>query len=318
MGKHLCQQPSLIEMLSGMAIKNIAIERFKNFAITGDVNKKQLDTIKGFIEGVRYDWQSDLPGILDYEKLFFKTIFCSPFYEVNTKGQIRFTRDYTRAVRNLFSDEFPNKIPPQNYFERKLAKASSIIGWFFAPATPQELAETVDMVYQKSYEMAEPNFDWDKEAREFSLLSFKLNYKYLVERLIFISEPSYHPLHDIYLRACSGKRGALLLIALRRYKDKNGFWPENLDEVKSSTKEENFIDPVNGQSFVYKLTAEGFSLYSKGKNGIDDDGKRSFKYDTKTNQSIETEDDINIWPLKQCQKESPKETYKEPNDTQRD
>jgi hypothetical protein len=250
--------------------------------------------------------------------LFFKTIFCSPFYEVNTKGQIRFTRDYTRAVRNLFSDEFPNKIPPQNYFERKLAKASSIIGWFFAPATPQELAETVDMVYQKSYEMAEPNFDWDKEAREFSLLSFKLNYKYLVERLIFISEPSYHPLHDIYLRACSGKRGALLLIALRRYKDKNGFWPENLDEVKSSTKEENFIDPVNGQSFVYKLTAEGFSLYSKGKNGIDDDGKRSFKYDTKTNQSIETEDDINIWPLKQCQKESPKETYKEPNDTQRD
>jgi len=311
MGKHLCQQPSLIEILSGMAIKNIAIERFKNFAITGDVNKKQLDTIEGFIEGVRYDWQSDLPRVLDYEKLVFKNML-GLFYEVNTKGQIRFTRDYTRAVRNLFSDEFPNKIPPQNYFQRKLIKASSIIYWFFVPATPQEFSKIIDAAYQKNYETTGPNFDWNKGANEFSLFTFKLNYKYFVERLSYILEPAYYKIHDLYLRGDSFKKGALLLIAMRRYKDKNGVWPENLNEIKSLTKEENFIDSANGQSFVYKLTDDSFTLYSKGENGIDNGGQQ-YSYD-----KDKKNDDINIWPLKQCQKESPKETSGEPNDTLRD
>ena len=309
MGKHLCQQTLIVEMLSGIAMKNIAIDRFKNFAITSNVNKKQLNTIEGFIEDIRYDWQSDWPRVLDYEKLFPKNMF-GIFYEVNTKGQFRFIRNPENVVKFL-SPEF-NEIPPQNYLERKLIKASSIIYWFFAPATPQELAKTIDTAYQRSYEMADPNFDWSKEPRKSSLLSFKLNYKYLVEMLVLMEESTYPKIHDLYLRGDSFKKGALLLIAMRRYKDKNGVWPENLDEIADLTKEENFIDPANGQSFMYKLTDDSFILYSKGKNGIDNGGQQYSYHKDKEN------DDINIWPLKQCQKESPKEMSKEPNDTQRD
>jgi len=311
MGKHICQQSFLVEMLTGISIKSLAVRNFENFVITGNMNKKQLGTIEEFIGEVRYDWQSDLSRVLDYEKLLFKNML-SLFYEVNAKEQYRFTRNPENMINFFLPPEF--KIPPQNYLQKKRAKAYGIIGWFFAPATPREFSKTIDAAYQKFYETADPNFDWRREPQDvkFSWLSFKLNYKYFIEMSSFILEPAYYKIHDLYLRSCSEKEGALLLIALKRYKDKNGFWPENLGEIEGLTKEENFIDPANGQSFVYKLTNNNFILYSKGKNGIDNGGQPYSYHRDKEN------DDINIWPLKRCQKESPKETYKEPNDTQRD
>ncbi|MFZ0034977.1 MAG: hypothetical protein WAK60_08340, partial [Sedimentisphaerales bacterium] len=88
-------------------------------------------------------------------------------------------------------------------------------------------------------------------------------------------------------------RGSRLIIALRRYKNKNGNWPESLDDIQSSAAEEIFIDPINGGSFIYKLTDENFTLYSNGKNGIDDGGKRDKWDEEKTGA-----DDIAIWPPK--------------------
>jgi hypothetical protein len=310
MGKHLCQQSSLVEILVGIALKPLAIERFNNFAITGNVNKKQLDTIEGFIEEVRYDWQSDLPRMLDYEKLFCKNMF-GIFYEVNTKGQFRFIRNPKNAIK-LLSPEF--KIPPQNYLQRKLVKANSILYWFFAPATPQELSKTIDVAYQKFYETTDPNFDWSKGPKKFSIFSFRLNYKYFIKMLALMEESTYYKIHDLYLRQESGKNGSLLLIALRRYKDKTGVWPESLDKIKGLTNEENFIDPVNDQFFVYKLTGDSFALYSKGENGIDDNGERFFEYSSDANQIKKAADDIKIWSLKKYPKKSSKEIVKEPNE----
>jgi len=304
-GNHLCQQSFLIQILCGMAIKNIAISNLKDFIVIGNINKKQLDIIEGLINEVKYNWESDLPRVLDYEKLLFKNML-GLFYEVNAKGQYRFTRNPENTINFFLPPEF--KIPPQNYLQKKRAKAYGIIGWFFAPATPQELSKIIDDAYPKYYETTDPNFDWSKGPNKFSLSTFQLNYKYFIESLSYILEPAYYKIHDLYLQGDSFKKGALLLIAIRRYKDKNGFWPENLDEIADLTKEENFIDSANGQSFVYKLTNNNFILYSKGKNEIDNGGQSYSGERDKNN------DDINIWPLKQCQKE----LSKEPNDVQRD
>lgn len=310
MGKHICQQSLLVEILTGIAIENLAIDCFKDFVITANPSKKQLDEIEKLINNVKYDWQSDLPRMLDYEKLLCKNTL-GLFYEVNTKGQFRFIRNPKNAIK-LLSPEF--KIPPQNYLQRKLVKANSILYWFFAPATPQELSKTIDVAYQKFYETTDPNFDWSKEPKKLSLYMFKLNYKYFVEMLNYILKPAYYKVHDLYLQGDSFKRGALLLIAMRRYKDKNGAWPENLAEIADLTKEENFIDPVNGQSFVYKLAGDSFTLYSKGKNGIDDNGERFSEYCSDANQIKKTADDIKIWSLKKYPKKSSKEIVKEPNE----
>ena len=76
--------------------------------------------------------------------------------------------------------------------------------------------------------------------------------------------------HIYYLRLLADRNGNRILIALRRYKNINGRWPESLDVIQSSLQAEIFVDPFNNGPFVYKLTSDSFKLYSKGKNNIDE------------------------------------------------
>ena len=172
------------------------------------------------------------------------------------------------------------------YWRRKLMKASTILCWFYMPSSPQKAGDIIDTVYERYYAMAEPGFDWQKAPTKLGR-RLRLNYRYMVEHLTGILAPAYHRIHDQYLRVIADKRGSRIIIALRRYKNKNGFWPVNLDDVKSMAPVEIFVDPTNGGDFVYEITEENFRLYSKGKNGIDEDGERD---------EIAGADDWLIWP----------------------
>jgi len=55
-----------------------------------------------------------------------------------------------------------------------------------------------------------------------------------------------------------------ILIALRRYKNKTGLWPQNLDRIKPSLSKETLTDPVNNKLFIYELTGEDFTLSDRG------------------------------------------------------
>ncbi|MCP4258824.1 MAG: hypothetical protein GY774_15175 [Planctomycetes bacterium] len=94
-----------------------------------------------------------------------------------------------------------------------------------------------------------------------------------------------------YLRLLARRRGNRILITMRRYKSKHGTWPKSLDSIKSFVPAEILVDPINNKSFIYKLTNDSFTLYSKGENGIDDGGKR----DT-FNEEKKAADDWRIWP----------------------
>ena len=101
----------------------------------------------------------------------------------------------------------------------------------------------------------------------------------------------YDRIHQLSLRGAATCRGIRILIALRRYKNKNDRWPQTLDGIKNLVPEQILVDPINGGSFVYKLTEENFTLYSKGKNNIDEDGKHKRRYG-ETSEG----DDWLIWP----------------------
>ena len=101
-------------------------------------------------------------------------------------------------------------------------------------------------------------------------------------------EDSIERMQDGYLRRqLWRRRGNRILIVLRRYRNKNGRWPQTLDDIKSLVPEEILVDPINGGSFVYKLTEENFTLYSKGQNNINEGGELS---------SDSGADDWTIWP----------------------
>jgi hypothetical protein len=157
--------------------------------------------------------------------------------------------------------------------------------------------------------------NWNKDSvkiREVERLyeTIQSGFSYRLKRLwrALSEKDAFNRTHTIYLRQIAIRRGSRILIALRRYRDKNGRWPETLDGIKDLVPEEILIDPINGGSFVYKLTEENFTLYSKGENNIDEGGE----YDIESGV-----DDWPIWWLKTRKNKNEKADTQQSN-TQKD
>jgi len=113
----------------------------------------------------------------------------------------------------------------------------------------------------------------------------RLKYEFNYGLFGSMKDPDYNQIHQLSLRGVATYRGIHILVALRRYRNEHGRWPESLDDIQSQVPEEMLIDPFNSDNFVYKLTDNAFRLYSKGKNNVDEDG-----------QYRDPQDDWPIWP----------------------
>jgi hypothetical protein len=91
----------------------------------------------------------------------------------------------------------------------------------------------------------------------------------------------------ILLRLEAIRRATPILIAIRRHKTRDGRWPETLGQIEPELSTQVLIDPQNNGPFVYKRQGSSIVFYSKGPNGIDEDGSSS-----------RPADDWPIWPLK--------------------
>ncbi len=262
MGKQLRQQPSALDFLAGTGIERSSTSQLKKFIVTGNVTEENLSVIERAFDETKHEWNYDLPRILDYEKLLVKN-FWGMFYAVNPEGE---TRLNPSAATNVITAQSPKDVKDKlvmTYWRERLMKVSTILCWFYMPSTPQKAGAIIDAAYERCYAMAEPDFNWTEDPRGSSV---RFNCLHMVDTQLYVLEPVYRNIHNIYLRTVAQQRGTRLTIALRRYKNKNGHWPESLDEVKSSAAKEIFVDPTNGGSFIYKLTDENFALYSKGKD----------------------------------------------------
>ncbi len=205
MGKHLCQQPSMINYLVGIAVEALALRSMNTFILEGDVSEKHLKTIEAALPQTKDNWAEVSSKIMEFEALYERK-------NVSLFNKVR----YWRLLRQFGS-----------------------------------------------------------------------------------TKDSFDRLHEIYLRLLACRRGSRILIALRRYRNQNGRWPETLDGIKNLVPEEILVDSINGGSFVYKLTEEDFTLYSKGKNNIDEGGIRKITVDPNVLEWPKTEkDDWPIWPRK--------------------
>jgi hypothetical protein len=297
MGKHLCQQPAILDTMTGFAFEGLATKQLKRFIITGEPAESHLSVLEQALQNVKLDWRSDLPKFLEYEKLFEKNTICCLAYQRNPQGKARLSRD---PIMSILRIQFPEeKVPSLSYWQRKLTGASAVIlDWFFMPSTPQKASKIIDASFEKYYAMTDPNFTWQKEppplfSKPTSFYQLRFDFCYFAKVIADMQEHILYDNHKFYLRQTAENRGSRIVIALRRYKNKTSHWPENLEEVKPLALAEIFVDPLNNDSFIYKLTDEGFTLYSKGKNNIDEGGKRDKWDEEKTGA-----DDWLIWPPK--------------------
>ena len=310
--RHLNQQKSSLYIMVGMAIEGLAHGQFKNFIIEGNPSEEQLKFMEKSLNETEYNWTADLPKILEDDKRMAKEILTT-FYEVNKDGKTRLSHDPYAPIRPMMKGisedtEIKSRMsksqaeklqmismePP--YWMKKIMKAGSILSWFFMPSTPQKAERIINAAYDKYYMMKTTDYDWSKKVNTFPAILTSFNFNYLINYSSKMAEKSYMGLHKIYLMKSAEKRGCRILIDLRRYKDLNGKWPENLEQIKNLESPETFTDPINNGSFVYKLTEDNFTLYSKGENGINENGQYNTKWDPNNLEIKTLEDDRLIWP----------------------
>jgi len=294
MAEHLYQQPVMIDFLAAFSIERSALEQLNRFVIEGQPNREQLELIGNTIKGPENNWSSDWPRILDLEKLQTKNTLCSSAYQVNPQGKVRLSRDPCAGMKEQWQEELKvgkiqdpeaiatlQKLLYPSYWQKKRYKAITIRSWFFMPSTPQKAAKIIDASFEKYYAMAEPDFDWTKQPQKLNALPTKIDfyrmsydYKYSAQLIADTLEGAYYSVHDAHLRNLALLRGSRLLLVIEQYHNEHGSWPKNLEQVKGSVPAEVLVDPITGDTFVYKLIEEDFMLYSRGKNGIDEGGIR--------------------------------------------
>jgi hypothetical protein len=68
-------------------------------------------------------------------------------------------------------------------------------------------------------------------------------------------------------------RALMALVAVERYRLKNGKWPASLEELKPDFLAAVPLGPFDGKPLRYSRRPEGVTVYSVGPNGVDDGGK---------------------------------------------
>ena len=291
MSDHLNQQPTFSNMLIGIVIETIGTHNIIWTIVHENTTDEQLRSIENVLRQSNRDWTRDFANTLEYEKLSDKNLF-GLLYEVNSKSRIRLSK---LSWSTIFSVRMSRHIPFNlGKYDHKVTR---LFHWFFIPHDPEKMGDIVEDIYIKEvHPILEPKYDWSKRERILREPTL-CNIRYLIR--YFYSYFRDHRNHDLYLRNIGQHRNCQLIIALRRYKNEHGRWPETIEDIKSLVSPELFIDPVNNDSYVYRLTEDGFTLYSKGKNNIDENGESR----TKKPDGSRTDDHL-IWPPKKSMKQT--------------
>ncbi|MHC4654483.1 MAG: hypothetical protein ACYS91_05620 [Planctomycetota bacterium] len=274
--EHLRQQPIAVDMKMGIAYQALALSRINRFLVAENPTEPHIDKLEDAVSEIRHDWDVTWAAIADCEKLSVMKDLFWMLFETNRQGKIRITvSDFFVYFKPISQQEGP-------YWITKLAKAECLLTWFLFPQTPEQAAGIIEKTLRKYGKIEYINSQLGRES------PLRFNFSYIIDLYV---DSYIYSMHSLFMRLKSDTRATRVIIALRRYKNKHGSWPEKLDDVKSLAPAEIFVDPVNGDSFVYRPTDESFLLYSKGQNNIDDGGERDEWFEEETDA-----DDWPIWP----------------------
>ena len=282
MARHQYQQPTSIDYLHGIGVEGLVLLHLNRMIVESNDLDQHLNIIDKVILDIKSNWNSIFANTLEYDKMVTKTDIAM-YYEINTKGRIRLSRDPWAKLR-IFGRELYefegidiNETKPSlayflypSYLEQKLIKAQTILRWFTMPSDPEKAAEMLGTCLDKYDFMTEADFDWTiKPENPDSLPAWMNVYRIIFYQLHFDQlmadkwAESKYSSHDLYLRTLTMRRGSRLLLAIKQYYNQHDTWPPDLDSIKTTAPAEAFLDPVTGKPLQYENHGEHFSLYGK-------------------------------------------------------
>jgi hypothetical protein len=282
MSEHLYRQKTLFDMATGLNLELMATDAVNSFVLNHPVTDRHIDLIEKEKPEFKSDINTDWPHIFECQRLLIKNTV-GLFYQKNPQGHVRLTRNLVGAAGTYFGVAKRYRYPTHH-----IEKTMVLAQWLVVPSNPEKAGRIVDAAFEKHDRLLKQKYQNNDEDKSVKKPRLKLNFRRVVDIAAHISASWFHPMQSQSLQRKRSRNAGKIIIALKNHKNQNGSFPESLDQVKGTLKPDIFIDPVNGDSFVYKLTTDSFMLYSKGENNIDDDG---IKY------SMENKDDHLIWPI---------------------
>jgi hypothetical protein len=290
MAEHLYQQTHHLDFLLGFRHEVAGLKIIENALVSSEVSQDDIDRIAVHLPTTANTWSRDISMLLEFEELRFAHLMAQ-VYETNEQGKIRFAKSFRPLSENSQKQQNPSKI-------RKLMR----LYWFMnMPLDPQGVW---DMAEKESAKFARflvpgPALGIDKYDDSLFWLLFDLprifsNMARSYSQYMCFDKSMHLYFGKRYAVQMIQRRGTWLILGLRKYRNTHGRWPISLELVSVYAPDGAFLDPTCNDAFVYALDGDGFKLYSKGPNGIDEGGRRG--YVKSLNRS---EDDIAVWPLSQ-------------------
>lgn len=285
MAEHQYQQPDVINLYLGFDFEGAALRAISRLLVEHKLSATELYLIENHLPRGENQWETDWQRILEVKKLRYKNRM-GAVYEVSGEGKVRFG-----SSRSPW-DEDVKKLGRMD----RLRRLYWLINMPWDPAGARTMADKVfAKFYRTSYKAYIP-FPYEKVPVPFLSLEnvSKLisNWYRAMTEMFFVEMSEGTMSHRIYLRHIARQRGVIVLLALSKYKNKYGNWPESINDVAGLVHTDAFIDPLNKQGFVYRLEGDGFRLYSAGFNGVDEEGVRECGNWLEEGRA----DDISIWP----------------------
>jgi len=264
-GQHLRGDKSLIEQLVGMAIEAFAAQTLRDILSEHRIDSPVLAELQQGFEKMIAD--EDCTVSFKFEKLSIYDEIQRCFTEDRFGGGHLYLSRIS-ALGDVTSDDLQEIVVETIFSPGQWPRAARVL--FFHP-DKQQTREMADRCYafwgkiaQKTpAQIRAEGIDTEKEAME--IIKGNL--------LLEIFTPAIGRVCEIAHRGKADIEAALTIIAILRYEQDSGGYPQNLEQlVADDYLKKLSIDPYSDEPLVYRRTDDGFTLYSAGPNFIDDGG----------------------------------------------
>jgi len=268
-GSHFKGPRSLVEQLVGIAIQGIAT---RNALII--LNNREIDgrLLKSFQDELEQLMAEDT-YVMDYQtERFFALDFIQRCYTDDGKGSghmsPRGLKKYS-GVLGLAGFE-------SGVYEGDVGDYGQFLGISLVSADRREMSRAFEQFYNNAqgwttktpWQLREENVDFEMGLADWSTLK-KVRYwpvTFFMPALGKVSEVAY--------RNKVGVEAFVATVAILRYKQEHGNYPENLSELlEAGLLKELPMDPFSNEPVVYRKMDDDFMLYSVGLNFEDDGGQ---------------------------------------------
>lgn len=182
-----------------------------------------------------------------------------------------------RATMDLFYTNLQNGVLPPEYivaaiddFSPRSIKPSTAVrarAWAHEPYLPNDHAVFLELMTRAIEVRQLP--DAQRRAAIKAIEVPPRKRPTAIVRMIF---PNCLKMHDAGVRLRAGLRCAGVAIAVERFRQLNGRWPESLDEIPSDILAAVPLDPIDGRPLRYVRREDGVTVYSIGMDEIDNGG----------------------------------------------